>query len=53
MIDAFTLFLSHGLVFLTAWRLLSRPDLDRDPEEPRRGGLERPLRGGPEDARDA
>lgn len=31
MIDAFSLILSHGLIFLLFWRLLSRPDLDRDP----------------------
>jgi len=40
MIDAFTLLLTHGLIMLTAWRLLSRPDLDRDPEPDR----ERPPR---------
>ena len=34
MIDGFTLLLSHGLIMLAAWRLLSRPDLDRDPEGP-------------------
>ena len=28
MIDTFALALSHGLLFLAAWRLLSRPDLD-------------------------
>jgi hypothetical protein len=30
MIDMFGLALSHGLLMLAAWRLLSRPDLDRD-----------------------
>jgi len=30
MIDSFALFLSHGLMLLAAWRLLSRPDLDDD-----------------------
>jgi hypothetical protein len=30
MIDNFALALSHGLLLLTAWRLLSRPDLDDD-----------------------
>ncbi|HEX5184407.1 MAG TPA: hypothetical protein VFW19_14820 [Allosphingosinicella sp.] len=28
MIDDFALLLSHGLMLLAAWRLLSRPDLD-------------------------
>jgi hypothetical protein len=28
MIDAFSLLLSHGLIGLAVWRLLSRPDLD-------------------------
>jgi hypothetical protein len=28
MIDSFSLFLSHGLVLLACWRLLSRRDLD-------------------------
>jgi hypothetical protein len=32
MIDAFSLFLSHGLILIACWRLLSRPDLDA--EEP-------------------
>lgn len=37
MIDNFALALSHGLLLLTAWRLLSRPDLDDDdaPSAPR------------------
>ena len=30
MIDTFALALSHGLMLLMAWRLLSRPDLDDD-----------------------
>ena len=30
MIDNFALFLSHGLMILAAWRLLSRPDLEDD-----------------------
>lgn len=30
MIDNFALGLSHGLMILAAWRLLSRPDLDDD-----------------------
>lgn len=28
MVDIFALALSHGLLALAAWRLLSRPDLD-------------------------
>ncbi len=28
MIDNFALALSHGLLILTAWRVLTRPDLD-------------------------
>jgi hypothetical protein len=31
MIDLFALALTHGLLALAAWRLLQRPDLDRDP----------------------
>lgn len=31
MIDALSLLISHGLIMLAAWRLMSRPDLDRDP----------------------
>ena len=27
MIDKFALLVTHGLMLLTAWRLLSRPDL--------------------------
>lgn len=30
MIDSFSLALTHGLLLLVAWRLLSRPDLDDD-----------------------
>lgn len=35
MIDTFTLVLSHGLLILTAWRLISRDDLDDDDAPPR------------------
>lgn len=31
MIDALSLLISHGVILLAAWRLLSRTDLDRDP----------------------
>ena len=30
MIDTFALVLTHGLLALTAWRLVNRADLDRD-----------------------
>lgn len=30
MIDSFALAVSHGLLILAAWRLLRRPDLDRE-----------------------
>lgn len=30
MIDNFSLLVSHGLLLLMAWRLLFRPDLDRE-----------------------
>lgn len=30
MIDNFSLLVSHGLVLLACWRLLSRPDLDAE-----------------------
>lgn len=33
MIDDFGILLSHGLMLLAAWRLLSRPDLN-DPAAP-------------------
>ena len=37
MIDNFALALSHGLMLLAAWRLLSRPDLDDDDAPPAAG----------------
>lgn len=33
MIDYFALALSHGLLALAAWRLMLRPDLDREPDD--------------------
>jgi len=30
MIDNFSILLAHGLLLLTAWRLMARPDLDRE-----------------------
>ena len=38
MIDNFALALSHGLMLLAAWRLLSRPDLDDDAAPPPTAG---------------
>ena len=32
MIDTFALALTHGLMLLAAWRLVSRTDLDREEE---------------------
>ena len=37
MIDNLSLAISHGLMLLAAWRLLSRVDLDRDDAAPRPG----------------
>jgi len=34
MIDNFALGLTHGLMLLAAWRLLSRPDLQDDDAPP-------------------
>ena len=44
MIDNFALGLTHGLLLLTAWRLLSRPDLD-DPSAPEPARIAKPERG--------
>jgi hypothetical protein len=42
MIDNFALGVSHLLILLAFWRLLSRPDLDREtnatPADPKQGG---------------
>jgi hypothetical protein len=38
MIDNFSLALTHGLMLLAAWRLLSRPGLDDDDARPEDGG---------------
>jgi hypothetical protein len=39
MIDNFAIAVTHGLMLLAAWRLLSRPDLDDDaaPRDGRKG----------------
>ena len=42
MIDNFALALTHGLLLLAAWRLLSRPDLDDDSAAPAKDGKGRP-----------
>ena len=34
MIDNFAIAVTHGLMLLAAWRLLSRPDLDDDAAMP-------------------
>ncbi|HMG45940.1 MAG TPA: hypothetical protein VK614_00570 [Allosphingosinicella sp.] len=43
MIDNFAIALTHGLMLLAAWRLISRPDLEDDdaPATPRRGWFAR------------
>ncbi len=52
MIDNFSVLLTHGLMLLAAWRLLRRPDLDREgaPPFPRFGRRTGPDRGTPPDA---
>ena len=42
MIDSFALGLTHALMLLAAWRLLRRPDLDREGDAPAQGFRERP-----------
>ena len=37
MVDYFALALSHGLLVLVGWKLLTRPDLDADPAPPKQG----------------
>ncbi|HUD30485.1 MAG TPA: hypothetical protein VMQ93_16575 [Novosphingobium sp.] len=49
MVDILALTLSHGLLLLAAWRLLSRPELDVEvPGETAEAPAEppRPIRGG-------
>ena len=43
MIDNFALALSHGLMLIAAWRLLSRPDLDDPAAPPPPPGRRKPL----------
>lgn len=42
MIDNFVLALTHGLMLLAAWRILSRPDLQDDGPPPPAGGARAP-----------
>lgn len=50
MIDNFALAISHGLILLAVWRLLSRPDLDDDsalePVPVEKGEVGKPVRKG-------
>ena len=48
MIDNFALALSHGLLLLAAWRLMSRPDLEDDGAPPRPTGFWRRTSAEPE-----
>jgi hypothetical protein len=42
MVDGFSILITHGLMLLAAWRLLSRPDLDcEDGEAPKGFGFRR------------
>ncbi len=52
MIDNFAIAVTHGLMLLAAWRLLSRPDLEDDAARPgeRRGWLGLSGKAGEEDA---
>ena len=43
MIDNFSLALTHGLMLLAAWRLLSRLDLDDDTAPGDSGGARKPF----------
>ena len=43
MIDNFSLALTHGLMLLAAWRLLSRLDLDDDSAPGDPGGARKPF----------
>ena len=47
MIDNFSLLISHGLLALLCWRLLARPDLDKEvPPSPSAGPHPDARRGG-------
>lgn len=42
MIDTLSLAITHALMLLAAWRLLSRPDIDREGPPARKGRGGRP-----------
>jgi hypothetical protein len=42
MIDLFSLGIAHALMMLAAWRLMRRPDLDRDDDQGGQGGARAP-----------
>ena len=46
MVDIIALAVSHGLLALAAWRMLWRPDLDRDGAQPRPGKVPHDVRKG-------
>ncbi len=53
MIDTFALALTHGLMLLAAWRLVSRAGLDREEDSAAavgKGGLRKAGHGTPPDA---
>ena len=51
MIDNLSLALTHGLLLLAAWRLLSRPDLDAEDAPPKKRGWGRPRDAEPQQAK--
>lgn len=42
MIDFFALVLSHALLFIAAWQLMGRAELDQDPKVPEPAAPEPP-----------
>lgn len=42
MIDFFALALSHALLFIAAWQMMGRADLDQDPKAPEPAAPEPP-----------
>jgi hypothetical protein len=38
VIDTFSLMVSHGLILIALWRLMSRDDLDRESDDTGTGG---------------
>lgn len=45
MIDNLVIGLTHGLLLLTAWRLINRPDLDDERAAPPEPGKKKPAWG--------